>query len=297
MSSKSKDDLVPQQDDVLLGRAADVFHHPGNARYRHLITMNLHTFQLCQDRLDKMNLIKQVTLQIMDGGRVRFLRQHEKHRWKEVTFRTAYDKVSHALRDGIKKTVFPTVKPAPPKPPAPAPPLSRTTPTYATGFPTDTNLLLRRAQLECQQLEFERQQQQQQQQQANDSNLLFQRQLQSLLGGLQQPDPTTAMLSRNLTTPSFAYQSLPSLPADFVPPNETPLQESAFAEGSPIRGVYPRQNVRVPVHRRPQKDLGLNRQPLIPEQKSPTEKRDKMKKADSKKLAGDALKEYTKPKK
>lgn len=293
MSSKSKDDLVPQQDDVLLGRAADVFHHPGNARYRHLITMNLHTFQQCHDRLDKMNLIKQVTLQILDGGRVRFLRQHEKHRWEEVTFRTAYDKVSHALRDGIKKTVFPTVKPAPPKPPAPAPP-PMTTPTFATGFPTDTNLLLRRAQLERQQLELEHQQQQQQ---ANDSNFLFQRQLQSLLSGLQQPEPAPAMLSRNLRTPSFAYQSLPSLPADFVPPNERPLQQSAFAEGSPIRGVYPRQNVRVPVRHRPQKDLGLNLQPLLPEQQSPTEKRVKMKTADSKKLASEALKEYTKPKK
>lgn len=97
----------PSKDDVLLGRAANVFHHPGNRRYRHIIALNLRRYKEAKTRLDKMVLIRQVTEQVLDGGRVRFLRRDGKSgEWSEVPFRTAQDKVSHALRDGINKPIF-----------------------------------------------------------------------------------------------------------------------------------------------------------------------------------------------
>eukprot|EP00545_Synedropsis_sp_CCMP1620_P000067 CAMPEP_0119027846 /NCGR_PEP_ID=MMETSP1176-20130426/37856_1 /TAXON_ID=265551 /ORGANISM="Synedropsis recta cf, Strain CCMP1620" /LENGTH=257 /DNA_ID=CAMNT_0006983855 /DNA_START=160 /DNA_END=933 /DNA_ORIENTATION=- len=99
--------LEPLPSDVLLGRAAKVFHHSGNKRYRTIIAMNIPLYKRAGTKLDKMILIKQVTEQVMDHGRVRFLRQEGKTRyWTQVVFRVAQDKVSHALRDGISKPLF-----------------------------------------------------------------------------------------------------------------------------------------------------------------------------------------------
>ena len=64
--------------------------------------MNIPLYKRAASKLDKMILIRKVTEQVMDCGRVRFLRLAQKI-WKEVSFRTAQDKVSHALRDGISK--------------------------------------------------------------------------------------------------------------------------------------------------------------------------------------------------
>lgn len=84
-----------------------MFHHPGNRRYRHVIALNLRRYKEAKTRLDKMVLIRQVTEQVLDNGRVKFLRKDGKSgEWIEVPFRTAQDKVSHALRDGINKPVF-----------------------------------------------------------------------------------------------------------------------------------------------------------------------------------------------
>lgn len=65
--------------------------------------MNIPLYKRAASKLDKMILIRKVTEQVMDCGRVRFLRLAQKKIWKEVSFRTAQDKVSHALRDGISK--------------------------------------------------------------------------------------------------------------------------------------------------------------------------------------------------
>jgi hypothetical protein len=105
----------PNPDDVLLGRAASVFHHPGNRRYRHIVALNLKRYKEAKSRLDKMVLIREVTEQILDNGRVKFLRPsseqprltpNQPQKWVEVPVRVAQDKVSHALRDGINKPIF-----------------------------------------------------------------------------------------------------------------------------------------------------------------------------------------------
>jgi hypothetical protein len=106
-SSQAATQHQPEHNDVLLGRAANVFHHPGNSRYRHVIAMNLRRYKEAKTRLDKMVLIRQVTEQVLDQGRVKFLRRDGKTgTWTQVPFRTAQDKVSHALRDGINKPIF-----------------------------------------------------------------------------------------------------------------------------------------------------------------------------------------------
>lgn len=99
--------LEPRPKDVLLGRTSEVFKHPGNCRYRHLITAHLRSYIECNDRLDKMNLIKSVAQKVLDNGSVRVLRRDKNNKWKECSFRAVYDKVSHALRDGIERTSFP----------------------------------------------------------------------------------------------------------------------------------------------------------------------------------------------
>lgn len=69
--------------------------------------MNIPLYKRAATKLDKMILIKQVTEQVMDEGRVQFLRQDGKTpHWRPVAFRIAQDKVSHALRDGISKPLF-----------------------------------------------------------------------------------------------------------------------------------------------------------------------------------------------
>jgi hypothetical protein len=70
--------------------------------------MNVPLYKRAESKLDKMILIKHVTEQVIDHGRVRFLRQQSGKNddvWVGVSFRTAQDKVSHALRDGISKPV------------------------------------------------------------------------------------------------------------------------------------------------------------------------------------------------
>jgi hypothetical protein len=104
--------LQPTRNDVLLGRAAAVFHHPGNCRYREIIAINLRRYKEAKTRLDKMVLIRQVTEQILDDGRVRFLRHDLRtDAWSEVPFRHVQDKVSHALRDGLNKSIFSPLMP------------------------------------------------------------------------------------------------------------------------------------------------------------------------------------------
>eukprot|EP00547_Thalassionema_nitzschioides_P011422 CAMPEP_0194257886 /NCGR_PEP_ID=MMETSP0158-20130606/40073_1 /TAXON_ID=33649 /ORGANISM="Thalassionema nitzschioides, Strain L26-B" /LENGTH=205 /DNA_ID=CAMNT_0038997071 /DNA_START=216 /DNA_END=830 /DNA_ORIENTATION=+ len=114
--SASTTSIEPHPDDVLLGRKANAFNHPGNQRYRHLITQNLRKYSKCKTRLNKGILTEQVTSEIVDGGRVKFLRLQESCKkkkeggeiWKEVPYRTIQGKVAHALRDGVTKMTFPT---------------------------------------------------------------------------------------------------------------------------------------------------------------------------------------------
>jgi len=103
--------IVPNKDDILLGRKANAFHHLGNRRYRHIIAMNLHRYKSCKDRLGKMVLAKEVTEAILDNGRVRFLRCDKDNEWTEVPFQTAKEKISHALRDGVSRSILPPSRP------------------------------------------------------------------------------------------------------------------------------------------------------------------------------------------
>ncbi|KAI2501944.1 hypothetical protein MHU86_12497 [Fragilaria crotonensis] len=111
-SAATSASLQPTRNDVLLGRAATVFHHPGNCRYREIIAINLRRYKEAKTRLDKMVLIRQITEQILDDGRVRFLRHDNRSdTWTEVPFRLIQDKVSHALRDGLNKSIFSPLMP------------------------------------------------------------------------------------------------------------------------------------------------------------------------------------------
>ena len=106
-SAAAASDVEPSENDIILGRVATVFHHPGNRRYREIIALNLRLYTEATNRLDKMLLIRQITDQILDGGKVKFLRKdHKSGRWTELPLRLAQDKISHALRDGVNKSIF-----------------------------------------------------------------------------------------------------------------------------------------------------------------------------------------------
>eukprot|EP00547_Thalassionema_nitzschioides_P002035 CAMPEP_0194206820 /NCGR_PEP_ID=MMETSP0156-20130528/5750_1 /TAXON_ID=33649 /ORGANISM="Thalassionema nitzschioides, Strain L26-B" /LENGTH=237 /DNA_ID=CAMNT_0038933439 /DNA_START=167 /DNA_END=880 /DNA_ORIENTATION=+ len=100
--------LVPNSGDVLLGRKANAFNHPGNQRYRHLITLSLPKYRkLLENKLLRSSFMKQLLNEILDGGRVRFLRLDNKSgQCTQVPNRTAEEKVAHALRDGVSKATF-----------------------------------------------------------------------------------------------------------------------------------------------------------------------------------------------
>lgn len=98
--------IVPNPDDVLLGRTANVFHHRGNQRYRHLIMLSLPKFKKLESKSMKAVFKQQLTGEILDGGRVRFLRRDKKGKWRSIPRAAVVEKVSHALRDGIAKSSF-----------------------------------------------------------------------------------------------------------------------------------------------------------------------------------------------
>lgn len=96
----------PNSDDILLGRKACIFHHPGNRRYRDLINVNLPRYrELENKKLSRSIFIKELLDKILKNGRVRFLRYKE-GQWTSVPFKTVKEKIAHALRDGVAKAIF-----------------------------------------------------------------------------------------------------------------------------------------------------------------------------------------------
>lgn len=49
---------------------------------------------------------KRLTEEILDGGRVRFLRLGKEGYWEKIPLSEVYGKVAHALRDGLSKSTF-----------------------------------------------------------------------------------------------------------------------------------------------------------------------------------------------
>jgi len=100
LSNLDAQSAQPSANDVLLGRASHIYNHPGNIRYRCVISSNHKKYHACKTRLDKMIFIRQITKDILNDGAVKFWRIDKKSgNWEEVDFRTVQDKVSHALRD------------------------------------------------------------------------------------------------------------------------------------------------------------------------------------------------------
>jgi len=281
---------IPSTNDVLLGRAANVFHHSGNRRYRHIITMNLHRYKECRNRLDKMILIKEIAEEILDNGAVRFLRRVNstgiKNRWKEVPFRTVQDKVSHAMRDGINKTIFPTADPIKISVSAPVP----STPSDATNsitLPTPAATLPQSQQGEMRKSIMGERRWEQQRQRTTTTNkdeaLLLQQQLRllnvelsmSLLNaksnitrrslGTLLPFPPPTLTAAN-TAPVQAANSIKRPPSrlgriasSLIRASTSSLPSGSSSKGSTAKSrpmIGSNKNIRVSNISQPQKTLG-----------------------------------------
>eukprot|EP00546_Thalassionema_frauenfeldii_P009028 CAMPEP_0178915558 /NCGR_PEP_ID=MMETSP0786-20121207/12092_1 /TAXON_ID=186022 /ORGANISM="Thalassionema frauenfeldii, Strain CCMP 1798" /LENGTH=272 /DNA_ID=CAMNT_0020588679 /DNA_START=380 /DNA_END=1195 /DNA_ORIENTATION=+ len=89
-----------QPSDVLMGRNFHVYNHPGNIRYRQIINSRHGAYHVLKSRLDKMLFIRQLANEILDDGRVRFVKFNKQTRkWTQIDLKAIQDKVSHALRD------------------------------------------------------------------------------------------------------------------------------------------------------------------------------------------------------
>jgi hypothetical protein len=91
---------VPQKEDILLGRHREAYGHPGNRRFRFLISSYSDDYQNARARDTKTGIIQKIVASIQKYGG-RFLRRDEQtDMWCDVCddYKYVHEKVSHALR-------------------------------------------------------------------------------------------------------------------------------------------------------------------------------------------------------
>lgn len=98
-------DVEPHDNDVLCGRGGDINIHPGNMKFRKLVTTNKRVYLTSRFKREKRiiaeRILKDIKRQSPSG---RFLTRSVKDGpWLEITDVKARDKVSQALREGAPK--------------------------------------------------------------------------------------------------------------------------------------------------------------------------------------------------
>ena len=89
---------TPNLTDVLCGKDKTYELHPGNQRYRDLITSYALQYAMATTKQDKMNMTAQIVSDLTSGYGSRFLRRADSGGWEELRMSAARDKTSHALR-------------------------------------------------------------------------------------------------------------------------------------------------------------------------------------------------------
>ena len=93
--------VVPNRNDVLLGRGKVIQEHPGNLRYRHLIESNRDRYEN-SSKFEK-TAVAEVIVRLIKEANGRFLKQGEDCTgWVEVDDSISRDKVAHAFRNRRK---------------------------------------------------------------------------------------------------------------------------------------------------------------------------------------------------
>lgn len=93
--------VIPTCDDVLCGRGAVPFQHPGNKKLREKIAENLDAYKSCQNRQGKTNIIRDTIRYVIveEGGR--FLKEGIDGKWYDAGMKAAKSRVSTAYRDAL----------------------------------------------------------------------------------------------------------------------------------------------------------------------------------------------------
>ena len=92
----TEDGSSVRSEDVLCGRDRLIHAHPGNRRFRHLVTMYRERYQSAKHREEKTKMTTKIVETVKSYGGC-FLKQ-EGGSWHEVDQAYAHEKVSHALR-------------------------------------------------------------------------------------------------------------------------------------------------------------------------------------------------------
>jgi len=93
--------IIPTCDDVLCGRGAVPFQHPGNKRLREKIAENLDAYKSCQNRQGKTNIIKDTIRYVIVEAGGRFLKEGIDGKWYDAGMKAAKSRVSTAYRDAL----------------------------------------------------------------------------------------------------------------------------------------------------------------------------------------------------
>ena len=98
-------DAEPHDNDILCGRGGDINIHPGNIKFRKLVTTNKRVYLTSRFKREKRliaeRIVKDIKRQSPPG---RFLTRNVKDGpWREITDVKARDKTSQALREGAPK--------------------------------------------------------------------------------------------------------------------------------------------------------------------------------------------------
>ncbi|KAI2493702.1 hypothetical protein MHU86_20846 [Fragilaria crotonensis] len=90
---------TPSETDVLLGRGAGCWNHPGNRKFRDIVHKHLCSYDNAKLRVEKTHIVS-VILDLVHANNGRFLKKdHVTKKWYVVDRQVANEKIGHAIRD------------------------------------------------------------------------------------------------------------------------------------------------------------------------------------------------------
>lgn len=90
---------TPSDTDVLLGRGAGCWNHPGNRTFRDIVHKHLCSYDNAKLRVEKTHIVS-VILDLVHANNGRFLKKdHITKKWHVVDRQVANEKIGHAIRD------------------------------------------------------------------------------------------------------------------------------------------------------------------------------------------------------
>jgi hypothetical protein len=89
----------PLKHDIMCGRGADIYCHPGNMAFRNVINHNLHRYWATRSKLEKSQVVVEI-LHVLRSEPVKFIRfDKHKQRWYTLGDEDAKRKIGQSIRD------------------------------------------------------------------------------------------------------------------------------------------------------------------------------------------------------